>query len=84
MSSYATYCQDQSIDCARRARLARSLEVATYWRCPGSRLAQACSTGTLDWGCLGPGERRGRHIQPSFFRQRETTQAKANAGAQTL
>jgi hypothetical protein len=28
MSSYASYCQDQGIDCARRARVARSLEVA--------------------------------------------------------
>jgi hypothetical protein len=37
VSSYASYCQDQGIDCARRARLARSLEVATYWRCLGFR-----------------------------------------------
>src|SRR5215471_6455949 len=50
----------------------------------GVSLAQACRTGTVDWWCLGPGEPRGRHIQPSFFRQRETTRAKADAGAQTL
>ena len=32
MSSYATYCQDQAADCARRARLARSPEIAAYCR----------------------------------------------------
>jgi hypothetical protein len=35
--SYASYCQDQGIDCTRRARLAKSLEVVTYWRCLGFR-----------------------------------------------
>ena len=32
MSSYATYCQDQAADCARRARLARTPAVETYCR----------------------------------------------------
>jgi hypothetical protein len=32
MASYATYCEDQAADCARRARLARSSEVAAYCR----------------------------------------------------
>ena len=32
MSSYASYCQDQRTECARRARLARSPEIATYWQ----------------------------------------------------
>src|SRR5919198_4346112 len=40
MSSYASYCQDQSTDCARRARLACSEEVATYWLCLGLRWRQ--------------------------------------------
>jgi hypothetical protein len=31
MSSYATYCQDQATDCARRARLARSADIAAYY-----------------------------------------------------
>ena len=30
--SYASYCQDQGIDCARRARLASSPEIAAYCR----------------------------------------------------
>jgi hypothetical protein len=29
---YVNYCQDQGMDCARRARLASSSEVAIYWR----------------------------------------------------
>ena len=37
MSSYATHCQDQGIDCARRASLARSPEIAAYWRWLGVR-----------------------------------------------
>jgi hypothetical protein len=32
MSSYASYCQDQAADCARRARLASSLEIVAYCR----------------------------------------------------
>ena len=32
MSSYATYCQDQGADCARRARLASSPEIVAYCR----------------------------------------------------
>ena len=35
--SYASYCQDQGIDCARRARMASSPEVVTYWRHLGLR-----------------------------------------------
>ena len=37
MSSYARYCEDQAADCARRARLARSSEVAAYCRSLGLR-----------------------------------------------
>jgi hypothetical protein len=54
MSSYASYCQDQGIDCARRASLARSLEVATYWRWLGGSLVQAWRAGTEDRWCPGP------------------------------
>ena len=32
MSYYATYCQDQAADCARRARLASSPEIVAYCR----------------------------------------------------
>jgi hypothetical protein len=35
--SYASCCQDQGIDCARRARMASSPEVVTYWRHLGLR-----------------------------------------------
>ena len=31
MSSYATYCRDQATDCTRRARLARSTDIAAYY-----------------------------------------------------
>jgi hypothetical protein len=53
MASYATYCEDQAADCARRARLARSSEVAAYCRSLGlrwMRLAeQAQGTGAPSW-----------------------------------
>ncbi len=32
MSSYAKYCRDQAAECARRARLARSPEIADNCR----------------------------------------------------
>jgi uncharacterized membrane-anchored protein len=35
--SYASCCQDHGIDCARRARMASSPEVVTYWRHLGLR-----------------------------------------------
>ena len=37
MSSYATYCRDQATDCARRARLARSADIAIYYEGLGLR-----------------------------------------------
>ena len=32
MSSYATYCQHQATDCARRARLAKSPDIVAYYQ----------------------------------------------------
>ena len=57
MSSYASYCQDQGIDCARRARLARSLEVATYWRCLGFRWLRLAERAQRTEGALGRARR---------------------------
>jgi hypothetical protein len=37
MSSYATYCRDQATDCARRARLAKSADIAIYYEGLGLR-----------------------------------------------
>ena len=37
MSSYATYCRDQATDCTRRARLARSTDIAIYYEGLGLR-----------------------------------------------
>src|SRR5262249_50774232 len=62
MASYASYCQVQGIDCARRARLARSLEVATYWRCLGFRWLRLAEQAQ-DRGCLGPREPRGFQLR---------------------
>jgi hypothetical protein len=83
--SYASYCEDQGIDCARRARLAKSLEAATYWRCLGFRwlgLAEQAQRTAL-------GHARGE-VDTSSIRfsdldlECETTRAKANADAQAL
>ena len=40
MSSYASYCQDQATDCARRARLASTPEIVAHCR-SGVRSAKA-------------------------------------------
>jgi hypothetical protein len=37
MSSYATYCRDQATDCARRARLGKSADIAAYYEGLGMR-----------------------------------------------
>src|SRR5215831_19935505 len=43
-------------------------------------LAEACRTGTVDWWCLGARERRGKHIQHSFFRLRLRTRNDTRQG----
>jgi hypothetical protein len=85
--SYASYCEDQGIDCARRARLAKSLEAATYWRCLGFRWLGLAEQAQRTGGALG--HARGE-VDTSSIRfsdldlEYETTRAKANADAQTL
>ena len=84
--SYASFCQDQSIDCARRARLASSLEVAAYWRCLGFRWLRLAeqAEGTRGWGNARD-ELEGASFQLSELDlERETTHAKANADARYL
>src|SRR5262245_19137739 len=75
MSPYASYCQDQGIDCARRARLARSLEVATYWRCLGFRWLRLAEQAQRTGGALG----RASQEVSNLDLERETTHARANA-----
>jgi hypothetical protein len=85
MSSYASYCEDQGIDCARRARLARSLDVATYWRSLGFRWLRLAEEARRTGGALGHASG-----DTSSFRfsdlglERETTHAKANGDARSL
>jgi hypothetical protein len=80
MSSYASYCQDQGIDCARRARLARSLEVATYWRCLGFRWLRLAERAQRTEGALG----RASHEVSNFRLRTRNNTAKANADARSL
>jgi len=80
MSPYASYCQDQGIDCARRARLARSPEVATYWRGLGVRWLRLAEKAQGTGGALG----HASHEVSNLDLQRETTHAKANADARSL
>jgi hypothetical protein len=84
--SYANYCQDQGMDCARRARLASSSEVAIYWRHLAFRwiglAEQADSPGT--W-FNGNDEKEGISFRCSDLDlERETRNAKANADARKL
>ena len=83
--SYASYCQDQSTDCARRARLASSPEVATYWRCLGLRwlrLAEQAQGGALV-NASDEVEASSFHFSDLYL-ERETTHAKTNADARSL
>src|SRR5215467_12223270 len=57
--SYESYCQDQGIDCARRARLARSSEVATYWRSLGLRWLRIAEQAHIAGGASGPASDEG-------------------------
>jgi hypothetical protein len=87
MSSYASYCQDQSTDCARRARLASSPEVATYWRCLGLRWLRLAEQAQGPGGAL---VNASDEVEASSFHfsdldlERETTRARTNADARGL
>jgi hypothetical protein len=85
MSSYASYCQDQSTDCARRARLASSPEVATYWRCLGLRWLRLAEQAQRPGDTLVSARDEGKRFP--FFDlklERETAHAKTNADARSL
>jgi hypothetical protein len=87
MSSYASYCQDQSTDCARRARLASSPEVATYWRCLGLRWLRLAEQAQGPSGALVNASDEVEASSFHFFGldlERETTRAKTNADARGL
>jgi hypothetical protein len=84
--SYATYCQDQGIDCARRASLASSPEVATYWRRLGFRWLRLADQAD---GTRARDNARSKAAGASFHfsdldLERETIYAKANADARSL
>jgi hypothetical protein len=84
--SYANYCQDQGIDCARRARMASSPEVAAYWRRLGFRWLKLAEQAEGTRGCdNGSSEVEGASFRCSDLDlERETTHAKANADARHL
>ena len=53
MSSYARYCQDQATDCARRARLARSADIAAYYEGLGLRWLRLAEHAQGTGGVVG-------------------------------
>ena len=53
MSSYATYCQDQAIACARRARLASSPEIVVHCRTLEFRWLRFAEQAQETGGALG-------------------------------
>jgi hypothetical protein len=53
MSSYASYCQDQATNCARRARLASSPEVVAYCRSLEFRWLKLAKEAQETGGALG-------------------------------
>jgi hypothetical protein len=58
MSSYATYCWDQAAECARRAKLARSPEVAAYCRDLGLRWRKLAERARKPDACVGEASAR--------------------------
>ena len=86
--SYANYCQDQSIDCVRRARLASSPEVAIYWRRLAFRwLRLAEQADGMHARGNASDQIEGASLKFSdldLHLKRETTHAKANADARNL
>ena len=82
MSSYASYCQDQGIDCVRRASLASSLEVATYWRRLGVRWLGLAEHAQRTGDAAGDAKSSFRFSNLDL--ERETTHAKVNADARRL
>src|SRR5215831_12836957 len=52
-SSYASYCQGQAADCARRARLARSPEIVAYCRSLELRWRRLAEQAQETGGALG-------------------------------
>jgi hypothetical protein len=53
MSSYASYCQDQAADCARRVRLASSPEMVAYCRSLELRWLKLAAQAQETGGALG-------------------------------
>src|SRR5262249_58194611 len=53
MSSYASYCQDQAIDCARRARLASTPEIVAHCRSLEYRWLRLAARAQATGGALG-------------------------------
>jgi len=51
--SYAEFCQDQASDCARRARLARSTQIAAYYQDLGWRWLRLAEQAQETGGALG-------------------------------
>jgi hypothetical protein len=53
MSSYASYCQDQATDCARRARLASTPEIVAHCRSLEYRWLRLAQRAQATGGALG-------------------------------
>jgi hypothetical protein len=53
MSSYASYCQGQAAECARRARLASSPEIVAYCRSLELRWLRLAEQAQETAGALG-------------------------------
>jgi hypothetical protein len=74
MSSYATYCRDQATDCARRARLARSADIAAYYEGLGLRWLRLAEHAQGTGGVVGQASEAIGGVEPSCLRLRRTTQ----------
>jgi hypothetical protein len=62
--SYAAFCQDQAFDCARRARLARSPDIAAYYRDLGWRWQRLAEQAQETGGALGNANQEAEALSP--------------------
>ena len=82
MSSYATYCRDQATDCARRARLAKSADIAAYYEGLGLRWLRLAEHAQGAGGVVGQAGASG--LRASDLDARHNTCANLNKLYQEL
>jgi hypothetical protein len=75
--SYAGFCQDQAFDCARRARLARSPDIAAYYQDLGWRWLRLAEQAQKTGGALGNAHWEAEALNPLRLHSSKPAMVKA-------